>query len=55
MQTEVTDALRQVTRYTHDSKTSARLLNAALERNRQQTLEWCVELTIDQLVSDRQR
>ncbi|WP_156119852.1 hypothetical protein [Leptolyngbya sp. KIOST-1] len=52
-QAQVAEALKQITRYTHNRQTSARLLYAVREDNRHQTLQWCVERTIAQLVRDR--
>ena len=51
--TKVDDALKQITRYTHNRNVSARLLYAKREDNRHQSLQWCVDKTIEELLRDR--
>jgi hypothetical protein len=52
-QATVATALNKITAYTHDRKTSARLLLAIRDENRQRSLDWCVQATIDQILRDR--
>lgn len=53
VKTTVDDAVKQVTRYTHNRNVSARLLYATREDNRHQSLQWCVDKTIEELLRDR--
>lgn len=49
----ITAAITQITRYTHDRGTSARLLLAVRDENRSKSLQWCVTETIEKLIRDR--
>ena len=46
-------ALKQITVYTHNKQVSARLLYANRAANRGQSLQWCVNKTIQELLKDR--
>lgn len=49
----VATAITKITTYTHDRKTSARLLLAIREDNRHRSLDWCVNHCIEQILRDR--
>lgn len=49
----VATAITKITTYTHDRKTSARLLLAIREDNRHRPLDWCVAHCIEQILRDR--
>lgn len=49
----ITTALDKITTYTHDRKTSARLLLAIRDANRHRSFDWCVIQCIDQIRRDR--
>lgn len=51
--TAVSAAIANVTTYTHDRKTSARLLLAIRNENRNRSLDWCVAHCIEQILRDR--
>ncbi len=53
VKTTIVDALKQITRYTHNREVSARLLYAMRKDNRHQDLQWCVDKTIQELLMDR--
>lgn len=51
--TTVAAAITKITTYTHDRKTSARLLLAVRDEHRHQSLDWCVAHCIEQILRDR--
>ncbi len=46
-------AVKEISIYTHDEETAARLLHHTRIENRGKPLSWCVEKTIHDLVRDR--
>lgn len=46
-------AVREISTYTHNEDTAARLLHHTRLENRDKPLSWCVEKTIHDLVRDR--
>lgn len=51
--TAVATAVAKITTYTHDRKTSARLLLAIRDEHRHRSLDWCVAHCIEQILRDR--
>lgn len=49
----IATALNKITTYTHDRKTSARLLLAIRDEHRHRSLDWCVAHCIEQILRDR--
>lgn len=50
---EVMEGIRRITGYTHNQETAYRLLKHTWEMNRGQSIEWCTEKCIDDLIRDR--
>lgn len=50
---QIDAALQQISRYTHNRQTSARLLYAQRQANKDHSLQWCVDKTIQELLRDR--
>jgi hypothetical protein len=52
-QATIATAIQKITVYTHDRRTSARLLLAIRDEHRHRPLDWCVQHCIEQILRDR--